>query len=657
MGVIGVVALLSACNNRGGQGPIDGPNGPNDAATGPIDSPAIDANVIPIDSTTVDARVSAPDAAIPATLRLIAPLSMAIVTQQRPTLRWTFPGADGASVVELCKDRACTVPLPITTQIADDGLSATPQAALPAGWVYWRVIGSAGGQMVSSATWQFWVGRTSASNPVDTSNGALLDVNGDGYTDVLVGAPQTFSESGIAYLYFGSATVSATDWNGTAPVARISLFGGNAQLARFGGAVASAGDVNGDGYADFLIGAVGTHPGGAVRLCLGSANPQAEDWNGDDAALRIDLGNPVPGGAGYGVSVAGAGDVDGDGYADFVVGSGGIAHVYFGSAAPTASDWNAAAATRRIELANLREQGSGYGGAVAGTGDVNGDGYADFLIGADRTNIDAGTANLYLGSATPSVTSWNRPTSTVRLELRGPDSGHARFGGSVAGAGDVNGDGYADFLIGARTADADVLNSGTGAAYVYFGAAVPSLADWVGAAPSKRTSLVSPDRAFGSFGSSVSGAGDVNGDGHADFVVGSFTAGPARGAAHVYLGAATVNPSTWNGTPHTARLDLLNPDGVNARFAGSAASAGDVNGDGFPDFLLGTYSDSFLSSATGGAAHLYLGLARPGSPSWNGIAPPRRIDMVSPIGQGTSFGNSVAMAGPRQPRISTRRLR
>ena len=285
-----------------------------------------DGSIAPVDA--------APDAPSPLAPQLIAPQSMSNVTQQRPMLRWAMPDGVTAPVLELCKDRACMTPLPILIEISRDGLSAAPQAALPPGWVYWRVRATAGGQAVSSATWQFCVGWSSASNPVDTSNGALLDVNGDGYADFIVGAPGSFHGIGAVYVYLGSATASATDWNGAAPAAYIELFGGGA--GHFGSAVASAGDVNGDGYADFLVGPVGVGSTGSARLYLGSASPSAADWSGPGATRRIDLLGPVPGSAGFGTSVAGAGDVNGDGYADFVIGGGGSggAHVYFGSAYP-----------------------------------------------------------------------------------------------------------------------------------------------------------------------------------------------------------------------------------------------------------------------------------------------------------------------------------
>jgi hypothetical protein len=152
--------------------------------------------------------------------------------------------------------------------------------------VYWRVRAIFRRQPVSGATWQFWVGPSSATSRVDTGNGAILDVNGDGYADFLVGAPLTFNDSGVAYLYLGSATAGATHWNGASPAERI-LLGGTFSLANFGTALASAADVNGDGYADVVIAAPGADPGGAVLLYLGSANPSASDWNGDHAPRQL----------------------------------------------------------------------------------------------------------------------------------------------------------------------------------------------------------------------------------------------------------------------------------------------------------------------------------------------------------------------------------
>jgi hypothetical protein len=586
--------------------------------------------------TPVDGGVTIDDAPSIGAPRLIAPLSMATVTQQKPTFRWTLSAGSGTPVVELCKDRSCTMPLPITTQLAGDNLSAVPAAALPAGWVFWRVRVVLGPLEVSSATWQFWVGKSSASNPVDTSNGAILDVNGDGYPDFLVGALGAGSGMGAAHLYLGSATASVTGWNGPSTAQRIELTNPDGANASFGYSVASAGDVNGDGYADFLVGAYGADSNsGAAHLYLGSATPSPADWNGGAHTGRIDLVNLDGPSAIFGASVASTGDVNGDGYGDFVVGASkaGVVHLYLGSATPSATDLNGATPAGRIDLAGPAGFAA-FGNAVASAGDVNGDGYADFVVGDGGANAAAGAAYLYLGSATPSAAAWNQAAPTARIDLTNPDGSNAAFGVSVTSAGDVNGDGYADFLIGALNA-----GSNAGAAHLYFGSATPSATAWNRPSLTARIDLINPDGAGALFGASVASAGDVNGDGYADFVVGAEGVSTGAGAAHLYLGAATPSAAVWNGAAPTKRLNLANPDGAGARFGASVASVGDVNGDGYADFLVGAHD-----AASGGAVQLYLGSAVPSATAWSGASSTVRMDLTNPDGASARFGVSLASA-------------
>jgi len=572
------------------------------------------------------------------TPRLIAPLSMSTVTQQSPTFRWALGAGGGAPMVDLCKDRSCTRPLGITFKVASDNLSAVPEAALPPGWVFWRVRVGSGTQTVSSATWQLWVGKSSASNPVDTSNGVILDVNGDGFPDLLVGAYGASAGMGAAYLYLGSAKASATDWNANPTTERIELTDPDGASAAFGFSVASAGDVNGDGYADFLVGAFGTGSNsGAAHLYLGSATPTASSWNGASMSARIDLKNLDGANAIFGASVAGVGDVNGDGYADFLVGaskagSAGVVHLYLGSAMPSATDWNGGTLTARIDLASP-EVFASFGNSVAGTGDVNGDGYGDFLVGADSANSAQGAVHLYLGSAAPSAAGWNQGSN--RLDLANVDGSGASFGSAVASAGDVNNDGYADFLISALSA-----SSNSGAAHLYLGSRTPNATDWNASPPQGRIDLTDPDGANALFGSAVASAGDVNGDGYADFLVGAQSASTGAGAAHLYLGTPAPSATVWNGASPSNRISLTNPDGASAVFGSSAAGAGDVNGDGYADLVIGAPD----ANSMGGASQLYLGSATPGASTWNGTpAPAGRIDLANPAGANALFGTSVAM--------------
>ena len=278
------------------------------------------------------------------------------------------------------------------------------------------------------------------------------DVNGDDYADIIVGAYGYSEEEelqGAAYLFLGSADglAESHSWMVTGPQAR----------SRFGYSVAGAGDVDGDGYCDVLVGAPyysnGQNSEGAVFLYRGSAAglESTPIWSCEADQAQAYLG----------ISVAGAGDVNGDGWDDFVTGAyryseddRGAVWGFLGSTgAPGSSpDWTVAG-----EVANAY-----FGSAVAGSGDVNGDGYSDVLVGAyNYSGGDSaeGKAYLYQGSATGLSTeaSWSVES----------DRGNAWYGGSVAGLGDVNGDGYADVAVGAYRFS--VAQEGEGGAFVYYG--------------------------------------------------------------------------------------------------------------------------------------------------------------------------------------------
>ena len=219
----------------------------------------------------------------------------------------------------------------------------------------------------------------------------------------------------------------------------------------FGGSVASAGDVNEDGYADVVIGAAG-YPGGGSEFPLGYG--RAYLYLGGAGGLSTVASWTATGerqSALFGSSVASAGDVNGDGNADVIVGAnqmtgGGQAYLYLGGASglPAAASWTAGGETAS----------SYFGCSVASAGDVNGDGYSDVVIGAYGNVSDTGKAYLYLGRASglSLVRSW---TAVGEVTLQ-------RFGASVASAGDVNSDGYADVIVGAHR-----YSSWAGKAYLY----------------------------------------------------------------------------------------------------------------------------------------------------------------------------------------------
>ena len=454
------------------------------------------------------------------------------------------------------------------------------------------------------------------------------DVNGDGFSDIMAGSRfiSTGMVNGIADLFYGSAS-------GPSLSPDISYIG-EAAVGAFGATLDGAGDVNGDGYDDIIISAfqfANTHTsqgklyvyhgsatgpsltpdftteGGGSFYSIGETLSPAGDLNGDgydDVLTASGAFDPTPAiaffGGPSGLSstpgwtstldgryIAGAGDVNGDGYADILRGDEqydfngndrGRALLYYGGPdlPSTSADW----------MTEGNQLNSRYGYAVAHAGDVNADGFADIVVGAsefDGGEPNEGRAFLFLGSSTgPSVTAdWTSESDTVG----------AQFGFDVASAGDVNRDGFSDVAVSARYYTDGETEEGR--VYVFHGNAMG-----LSSTPSWTTES---NQAGANLGWSLSGAGDVNGDGYSDLVVGApfFDAGDGSvGRVSVYHGSASGLELTPAWTSDGTQED--------ARYGFSVAGAGDVNRDGFSDILIG--QSLYENGNTGeGRALLYLG--------------------------------------------------
>ncbi len=407
------------------------------------------------------------------------------------------------------------------------------------------------------------------------------DVNGDGYSDIVVGADGYSSSTGIAYVYEGSASgLSST------PSATLA---GSASSS-FGSAVAGAGDVNKDGYADVIVGAYG----------YSSSTGRAYIYEGSASGLATTVSATLIGttaGDDFGISVALAGDVNNDGYSDVVVGadkanSTGRAYIYQGSATGTG--------TSPSTTLNGATAGDEFGFAVSGAGDVNKDKYSDVVVGAYKSST-YGRVYVYEGSATGLATSESAKITGTSTD----------FGYAVAGVGDIDSDGYTDILVGCDGAG----TSNTGAAYLYKGGAAG-----IG---SFSTATLSGSASGDYFGHAVGAAGDVNGDGHPDVVVGAYGYSNNAGAAYIYSGSAT-------GLSSTAAATLS--EGGDA-LGTSVSDLGDVTGDGYGDVVVGVPG---YNSSTGEAL-VYNGSA-------TGLSTTADVTL-SGEAAGDHFGHSVSGAG------------
>jgi len=364
------------------------------------------------------------------------------------------------------------------------------------------------------------------------------DVNGDGFKDIVTGNLQG---NGYVKIYLGGVNFD------TIPDLTITGDGG-----AFGCAVASAGDLNRDGYDDIIVGARATYKlrqgHGAGKACIffgGDPMDNTVDLVLEDSRLFFR----------YGSSVCSAGDLNNDGYDDVLVAAPegmdarGRAYVYFG-----AEDMDTLCDLRILGHSDSSEH---LGRSIAGIGDINSDGYDDILIGSPYAggNLQLGKASVYFGGGSMD--------SIPDLSFWGDSKRFQNFGAKVASAGDLDGDGIPDILIGnsKRTK-------------IFFG----------GSLSEENSQIILPE------GKSISSAGDLNKDGYGDIII---SGGKDPEKCYIFYGGTEMDGE--------ADIILKAGDTTFTDFGLKVVGLGDINGDGYDEIMISSKGNSIYY----GIAYIY----------------------------------------------------
>ena len=461
------------------------------------------------------------------------------------------------------------------------------------------------------------------------------DINGDGIDDLIIGAPG----ANASYVVFGSNSGLGAD------LALSTLNGSNGFVIssedneELGKAVSSAGDVNGDGIDDLIVGAPSASISGTFSY-EGRSYVVFGSRTGFNSTLSVSTLNGSNGFAINGVdtfdytgtSVSHAGDINGDGLDDLIVGANGAngnyaggAYVIFGSSSgfDPSLDLASLDGSNGFALQGIDDYDQA-GRAVSSAGDINGDGIDDLLVSAPNADISGAYGNegesyVVFGSsngfgANLSLASLNGANGFVLTGINASD----RAGQSVSGAGDINGDGFDDLIIGASNADIAGASSSEGQSYIVFGSNSSFGASFDLSTLDGSNGFVVNGVGENNFsGESVSSAGDINGDGFDDIIVGAYSytydystaTYSYQGHSYVIFGSSNEFGASFNLSSLDGSNGFVVSDEDIGGFSGEFVSgAGDINGDGVDDIIVGARRANGSGFSAPGASYVIFGL-------------------------------------------------